>query len=57
MVDKLWFDWQRRDPANTRSFFGGSVQALDSVDHYLQRPNGAPPFLDVSAGPFFNQTA
>jgi tyrosinase len=57
MIDKIWFDWQHRNAANTRSFFGGSVQALDSVDHYIQYPNGAPPFLDVSAGHFSTKTA
>ena len=52
MVDKLWFDWQHRDPANAYSYFGGSVQALQSLDTFNQYPNGGPPYLSVSAGYF-----
>jgi hypothetical protein len=52
MIDKMWFDWQHRDPANAYSFSGGSVQTLESLDTYNQYPNGGPPFLSVSAGHF-----
>jgi hypothetical protein len=48
MVDKVWYDWQHRNPENAKSYFGGSVQALDSVASYDQYPNGGPPFLNVS---------
>ena len=47
MVDKIWYDWQNRDPKNAKSFFGGSIQYLDSVASYNQYPNGAPPLLNV----------
>jgi tyrosinase len=47
MVDKVWFDWQNRNTENAQSFFGGSVEALESVDTYNQYPNGGPPFLSV----------
>jgi hypothetical protein len=47
MVDKIWYDWQNRDPKNAKSYFGGSVQYLDSLASYNQYPNGAPPFLNV----------
>jgi tyrosinase len=47
MVDKVWYDWQHRNPENAKSYFGGSVQALDSVASYNQYPNGGPPFLNV----------
>jgi tyrosinase len=50
MIDKIWFDWQNRDPANAHSFSGGSVQALESLDTYNQYPTGGPPFLSVSVG-------
>ncbi len=53
MVDKVWFDWQHRHPMNANSFFGGSVQALQSLQTYQQYPNGGPPFLDVSTSLFF----
>jgi tyrosinase len=52
MIDKMWFDWQLRNPTNAQSFFGGSVQALESLDRYTQYPNGAPPYLDVSVAIF-----
>jgi len=48
MIDKLWYDWQHHDPANANSYFGGSVQSLESIDAYNQYPNGAPPYLSVS---------
>jgi len=48
MIDKIWYDWQQRNPKNAKSFFGGSVAALQSVDAYNQYPNGGPPFLNVS---------
>ena len=48
MIDKLWYDWQHRNPANANSFFGGSVQSTESLDAYYQYPNGAPPYLSVS---------
>ena len=47
MVDKVWYDWQHRNPENAKSYFGGSVQPLQSLEFYDQYPNGAPPFLDV----------
>ncbi|KAN0131516.1 Di-copper centre-containing protein [Lactarius tabidus] len=49
MVDKIWYDWQNRDPKNAKSYFGGSVQYLDSLASYNQYPNGAPPFLNLSS--------
>ena len=52
MVDKVWFDWQNRDPVNANSFFGGSVQKLQSIASYQQYPNGGPPFLGVSGNRF-----
>jgi tyrosinase len=52
MIDKIWFDWQHRDVANEYSFFGGSVQALQSLNTYRQYPNGGPPFLSVRTGYF-----
>jgi hypothetical protein len=48
MVDKVWYDWQLRNPVNANSFFGGSVQALQSPATYNQYPNGDAPFLSVS---------
>jgi tyrosinase len=48
MVDKIWYDWQHRDPANAMSFFGGSVEHLYSLAAYNEYPNGGPPYLNVS---------
>ena len=47
MVDKIWYDWQHINPENANSYFGGSVQALESILAYIDYPNGGPPFLDV----------
>ncbi|KAI9447354.1 Di-copper centre-containing protein [Lactarius psammicola] len=49
MVDKVWYDWQHRNPENAQSFFGGSVQALQSLDQHNQYPNGGPPFLNLNS--------
>lgn len=49
MLDKIWSDWQNRNPRNANSFFGGSVEYLYSVDAYDEYPTGGPPFLNVSA--------
>ena len=48
MVDKVWDDWQHRNPANAKSYFGGSVEALQNISAYNQYPNGGPPYLSVS---------
>ncbi|KAF8470986.1 Di-copper centre-containing protein [Russula ochroleuca] len=47
MVDKVWYDWQSRDPVNMENFFGGSAQHIESVDAYNQYPNGGPPYLSL----------
>ena len=52
MIDRLWYDWQHRNPANADSFFGGSVQTYENVDAYNEYPNGAPPYLSVSTSDF-----
>ncbi|KAF8264723.1 Di-copper centre-containing protein [Lactarius quietus] len=48
MIDKIWYDWQHRDPENAKSFSGGSTQALDNVASFTQYPNGGPPFLNFA---------
>ena len=48
MVDKLWYDWQNRDPMNANSFYGGSVEYIHSLAAYDEYPNGGPPYLNVS---------
>ena len=45
MIDKLWYDWQIRNPASAYSFSGGSVQGNNTI-----YPTGAPPNLTVSTG-------
>ncbi len=52
MVDKIWYDWQNRDPVNAKSFFGGSVQIIDSLNDRNKYPNGGPPYLSVSTCQF-----
>ena len=48
MIDKVWYDWQCRDPSNKNAFAGGTVswQANSNVS-YAQYPTGGPPFLNV----------
>jgi tyrosinase len=48
MVDKVWYDWQNRDPINFNSFYGGSVEYIDSLATFNEYPNGGPPYLGVS---------
>jgi len=49
MVDKIWFDWQNRDPMNAKSYYGGSVEHLANLDDYNEYPNGGPPYLNLSS--------
>ena len=49
MVDKVWFDWQNKDPASFWSYKGGSVENLTSLQALKDYPNGMPPELLVSA--------
>lgn len=48
MIDKIWYDWQNRNPMNVNSFYGGSVEYLYSLAAYSEYPNGGPPYLNVS---------
>ena len=48
MLDKVWSDWQKRDPMNVNSFYGGSVEYIYSLTAYDEYPNGGPPYLNVS---------
>ena len=49
MVDKVWYDWQHKNPSNFWSYSGGSVEAITNVTYYNEYPNGAPPYLNVRA--------
>ncbi|KAF8259519.1 Di-copper centre-containing protein [Lactarius quietus] len=49
MVDKVWYDWQHRNLVNAKSYFGGSIPSLQSIESYEQYPNGAPPLLNLSS--------
>jgi tyrosinase len=49
MIDKIWYDWQSYDPVNVNSFFGGSVQHIESWDAYNQYPSGGPPYLSLDS--------
>lgn len=48
MVDKVWFDWQQKHPANAKAFTGGAVEHLTNVTDYKKYPTGGPPWLTVS---------
>ncbi|KAK7030237.1 hypothetical protein VNI00_014254 [Paramarasmius palmivorus] len=47
MVDKVWFDWQQANKANTRAFEGGSMQA--PPENSTQYPTGLPPNLTLKS--------
>ncbi|KAI0745848.1 Di-copper centre-containing protein [Earliella scabrosa] len=49
MVDKVWFDWQRRHPQNLWAFKGGSVQNLTSLEAIRDYPNGMAPELSLDS--------
>jgi len=49
MVDKVWYDWQNKDPKNYWAYHGGSVPAFFNVTLYPEYPNGAPPFLYLNS--------
>ncbi|TFK66538.1 Di-copper centre-containing protein [Pluteus cervinus] len=46
MVDKVWYDWQLKSPANAVAFEGGSAPHLDHYDIY---PTGGPPWLTLDS--------
>ena len=48
MLDKMWYEWQLRDPSNKNAFAGGSfsVQVNRSVPF-----TGGPPLLNVRGNP------
>ncbi|ETW77359.1 hypothetical protein HETIRDRAFT_326548 [Heterobasidion irregulare TC 32-1] len=49
MVDKVWYDWQHKNPSNFWSYSGGSVEAITNVTYYNEYPNGAPPYLNFQS--------
>lgn len=48
MVDKVWADWQNKNPENFWAYKGGSVQNLTSLQALKDWPNGMAPELTVS---------
>ena len=48
MIDKIWYDWQHRDPSNKNVFAGGSISwQVNTVQSFADYPTGAPPWLNV----------
>lgn len=48
MVDKLWYDWQHKNPKNFWAFHGGTVSTFGN-DNFTIYPNGAPPYLYLNS--------
>jgi len=44
-VDKIWNDWQRRDPRNMLAYGGGSITASTIFATFIKYPTGGPPYL------------
>ena len=53
MVDKTWYDWQRKSPENKYAYGGGTVPALSNFSLFIQYPTGLPPFAHVSSSSHF----
>ena len=52
MIDKVWREWQNKNPMNKYAFAGGSVSAQVDADlSFAEYPNGGPPFLNVCGNP------
>lgn len=49
MVDKLWYDWQRKNPKNFWAYHGGSVSAFGNFTNYDKYPSGGPPYLHFNS--------
>ncbi|TFK97259.1 Di-copper centre-containing protein [Pterulicium gracile] len=48
MVDKIWYDWQRKHKTNKRAFLGGSVQPdFTNITDILLYPSGKAPMLNL----------
>ena len=56
MIDKVWYDWQRKNPRNKYSYGGGSITALPHYKTFEMFPTGLPPYLGVSALSDLKQT-
>ena len=48
MIDKVWYDWQNKNPRNKYAYGGGSVTAVPSYKNLTEFPTGLPPYLNVS---------
>ncbi|KAF9780434.1 Di-copper centre-containing protein [Thelephora terrestris] len=49
MIDKIWYDWQKKSPKNRFSYGGGSVEALSSFATFTEFPTGLPPYLNFDS--------
>lgn len=56
MIDKVWYDWQNKDPKNKYAYGGGSVTAIPHYKTFTEFPTGLPPYLNVSALPGSKRT-
>ena len=49
MVDKIWYDWQNKNPRNKYAYGGGSIEAITVPGTPTLYPTGYPPYLNVSS--------
>jgi len=50
MIDRIWYEWQRRHACNELAFLGGSVQPdLKDESEFRMYPNGVPPNLHMDS--------
>ena len=48
MVDKIWYDWQKKSPKSKIAFGGGSLTPTANFATFSNFSNGLPPYLGVS---------
>ena len=47
-IDKMWYDWQHKDPRNKDVFAGGTVSwQVNTTQSFAEYPTGSPPWLNV----------
>lgn len=56
MIDKVWYDWQHRNPRNKGVFGGGSISwQVNTTQSFAEYPTGAPPWLNVRENPLVDR--
>ncbi|KAJ6559934.1 Di-copper centre-containing protein [Mycena capillaripes] len=49
MIDRIWFQWQKKHELNKYAFEGGSVQRLENATAFSKYPTGSAPYLTMNS--------